>query len=290
MSINKNLIKILKEYKMNDLTLIEKSIIKKFRKEIWNRFIEAVNNYELIEKNDKIAVCISGGKDSFLMAKLLEELQKHGHTEFSLEYIVMNPGYNQKNALKIEENAKLLNLPIKIFNSEIFNVTENCGGNPCYLCARMRRGHLYSYAKELGCNKIALGHHFDDVIETTLMGLLYSGQFNTMLPKLKSQNFEGLELIRPMYCIREKDIISFARYNGLDFIACACALTEKDKNKELESYRKKVKNLISELKKDDPLVDINIFKSVHNVNIDQIIGYKKDGKKYSFLENFKKEN
>ena len=290
MSINKNLIKILKEYKMNDLTLIEKSIIKKFRKEIWNRFIEAVNNYELIEKNDKIAVCISGGKDSFLMAKLLEELQKHGHTEFSLEYIVMNPGYNQKNALKIEENAKLLNLPIKIFNSEIFNVTENCGGNPCYLCARMRRGHLYSYAKELGCNKIALGHHFDDVIETTLMGLLYSGQFNTMLPKLKSQNFEGLELIRPMYCIREKDIISFARYNGLDFIACACALTEKDKNKELESYRKKVKNLISELKKDDPLVDINIFKSVHNVNIDQIIGYKKDGQKYSFLENYKKEN
>ena len=290
MSINKNLIKILKEYKMNDLTLIEKSIIKKFRKEIWNRFIEAVNNYELIEKNDKIAVCISGGKDSFLMAKLLEELQKHGHTEFSLEYIVMNPGYNQENALKIEENAKHLNLPIKIFNSEIFNVTENCGGNPCYLCARMRRGHLYSYAKELGCNKIALGHHFDDVIETTLMGLLYSGQFNTMLPKLKSQNFEGLELIRPMYCIREKDIISFARYNGLDFIACACALTEKDKNKELESYRKKVKNLISELKKDDPLVDINIFKSVHNVNIDQIIGYKKDGKKYSFLENFKKEN
>lgn len=290
MSINKNLIKILKEYKMNDLTLIEKSIIKKFRKEIWNRFIEAVNNYELIEKNDKIAVCISGGKDSFLMAKLLEELQKHGHTEFSLEYIVMNPGYNHENALKIEENAKLLNLPIKIFNSEIFNVTENCGGNPCYLCARMRRGHLYSFAKELGCNKIALGHHFDDVIETTLMGLLYSGQFNTMLPKLKSQNFEGLELIRPMYCIREKDIISFARYNGLDFIACACALTEKDKNKELESYRKKVKNLISELKKDDPLVDINIFKSVHNVNIDQIIGYKKDGKKYSFLENFKKEN
>ena len=290
MSINKNLIKILKEYKMNDLTLIEKSIIKKFRKEIWNRFIEAVNNYELIEKNDKIAVCISGGKDSFLMAKLLEELQKHGHTEFSLEYIVMNPGYNHENALKIEENAKLLNLPIKIFNSEIFNVTENCGGNPCYLCARMRRGHLYSYAKELGCNKIALGHHFDDVIETTLMGLLYSGQFNTMLPKLKSQNFEGLELIRPMYCIREKDIISFARYNSLDFIACACALTEKDKNKELESYRKKVKNLISELKKDDPLVDINIFKSVHNVNIDQIIGYKKDGQKYSFLENYKKEN
>ena len=290
MSINKNLIKILKEYKMNDLTLIEKSIIKKFRKEIWNRFIEAVNNYELIEKNDKIAVCISGGKDSFLMAKLLEELQKHGHTEFSLEYIVMNPGYNQENALKIEENAKHLNLPIKIFNSEIFNVTENCGGNPCYLCARMRRGHLYSFAKELGCNKIALGHHFDDVIETTLMGLLYSGQFNTMLPKLKSQNFEGLELIRPMYCIREKDIISFARYNGLDFIACACALTEKDKNKELESYRKKVKNLISELKKDDPLVDINIFKSVHKVNIDQIIGYKKDGQKYSFLENYKKEN
>ncbi len=275
---------------MNDLTLIEKSIIKKFRKEIWNRFIEAVNNYELIEKNDKIAVCISGGKDSFLMAKLLEELQKHGHTEFSLEYIVMNPGYNHENALKIEENAKHLNLPIKIFNSEIFNVTENCGGNPCYLCARMRRGHLYSFAKELGCNKIALGHHFDDVIETTLMGLLYSGQFNTMLPKLKSQNFEGLELIRPMYCIREKDIISFARYNGLDFIACACALTEKDKNKELESYRKKVKNLISELKKDDPLVDINIFKSVHNVNIDQIIGYKKDGQKHSFLENYKKEN
>ena len=267
-----------------ELDLIEKSLIKRYRKRIWNRFIEAVTTYDLIQKDDKIAVCISGGKDSFLMAKLLEELKKHGHTPFSLEYIVMDPGYNQENADKIYENAKKLNIPIKVFKSDIFEVTERVEGAPCYLCARMRRGCLYSYAQSLGCNKIALGHHFDDAIETTLMGMLYSGQFNTMLPKLKSTNFEGMELIRPLYCVREKDIISWSEFAELSFIACACRLTEGVENKEMQSYRKKVKALIKELKEEDDLVDINIFKAAHNVNIDQIIGYKKDGKKHTFLE------
>lgn len=218
------------------------------------------------------------------MAKLLEELQKHGHTKFELEYIVMNPGYNEENARLIEENAKKLNIPIKVFNSDIFEVTEKVGGSPCYLCARMRRGCLYSYAKSLGCNKIALGHHFDDVIETTLMGMLYSGQFNSMMPKLKSTNFEGMELIRPLYCVREADIIAWANFAELKFIACACKLTEGVENKELTSYRKKVKALIKELKKDDDLVDINIFKSMHNVNLDQIVGFKKGEEKHLFLE------
>ena len=267
-----------------ELELIERSLIKRYRKKIWNKFIEAITTYDLIKENDKIAVCISGGKDSFIMAKLLEELQKHGHTKFELEYIVMNPGYNQENAALIDENAKKLNIPIKVFHSDIFEVTENIGGSPCYLCARMRRGCLYSYAKSLGCNKIALGHHFDDVIETTLMGMLYSGQFNSMLPKLKSTNFEGMELIRPLYCIKESDIIAWANFAELKFIACACKLTEGVVNKELTSYRKKVKALIKELKKEDDLVDINIFKSMHNVNLDQIAGFKYKGKKHSYLE------
>ncbi len=266
---------------------IERSIIKKYRKDIWNKFIEAVTKYKLINKNDKIAVCISGGKDSFLMAKLLEELQKHGHTPFSLEYIVMNPGYNKENSDKIKENAEILKLPVKIFESDIFAVTENMGDNPCYMCARMRRGHLYNYAKSLGCNKIALGHHFNDMIETVLMGMLYSGQFNTMMPKLHSANFEGMELIRPLYCVKEESIISWAKYNNLQFIACACRLTKATAlNGEQSSYRLKVKNLIKELKKDNSLVDINIFKSAHGVNLDQIIEYKKDGVKHSFLENY----
>ncbi len=266
---------------------IERSIIKKFRKPIWNKFIEACKQYDLIAPGDKIAVCISGGKDSFLLAKLLEELKRHGETDFELEFISMDPGYNKQNKDLILKNAGAMGLDIKFFNSDIFNVTENVGGNPCYLCARMRRGYLYSFAKSLGCNKIALGHHFNDVIETILMGMLYSGQLNTMMPKLKSTNFEGMELIRPLYCVKEDDIKAWAKYNKLEFIACACRLTESiEKNLELKSYRKKTKELIKTLKKDDDLIDINIFKSVHNINLNQIIGYKKDGKAHSFLDEY----
>ncbi len=276
---------------MTKKQLIERSIIKKFRKEIWNRFIEAVKTYNLIEDGDKIAVCVSGGKDSFLMALLFAELLRHTEIDFSVKYISMDPGYNEENRKKIEENAKLLGLDLITFKSNIFDVTATSGGNPCYLCARMRRGHLYSFAKELGCNKIALGHHFDDMIETVLMGMLYSGQLNTMMPKLKSTNFPGMELIRPLYCIREEDIIHFAKYNGLEFIACACKLTDSiDKGLELKSYRNKVKNLIKTLKAEDDIVDTNIFKSVHNVNLNQIIGYKLNGKEHTFLDDYNKKD
>ncbi len=271
---------------------IQRSLIKKFRKPIWNRFIEAVVSYDLISEGDKIAVCISGGKDSFLMAKLLEELQLHGHTKFDLEYICMDPGYTPENRAKIEENCKIMNIPIKIFESDIFRAVENITESPCYLCARMRRGHLYSFAKELGCNKIALGHHFNDAIETALMGMLYSGQYQTMMPKLHSTNFKGMELIRPLYCIREDDIKAFARYNNLEFLGCACRFTEALKNaktdidREHTSKRYKCKALIKELKADDDTVDINIFRSFHAVNLDTIIGYKKDKKLHSFLDEY----
>lgn len=264
----------------------EKSIIKTYRSCIWNKFIQAVKNYDLIQDGDRIAVCISGGKDSFLMAKLFAELQKHGKQNFTPVYISMDPGYNRQNREKIEYNAKLLNLDIKYFKSDIFGVTEKVGGNPCYLCARMRRGHLYSFAKENGCNKIALGHHFNDVIETVLMGMLYSGQYATMMPKLKSTNFMGMELIRPLYCIKEDDIKKWAKYNGLEFIACACRLTEKSAAGEMDSYRLKTKNLIARLKKEDPLVDINIFKSAHNVSLDQVIEYKQNGVRHNFRERY----
>ncbi len=264
----------------------EKSIIKTYRSCIWNKFIQAIKNYDLIQDGDRIAVCISGGKDSFLMAKLFCELKKHGKQNFEPVYISMDPGYNKENREKIEYNAKLLQLDIKYFQTDIFGVTEKVAGNPCYLCARMRRGHLYSFAKENGCNKIALGHHFNDVIETTLMGMLYSGQYATMMPKLKSTNFEGMELIRPLYCIKEDDIKKWAKFNGLEFIACACRLTEKAANGEMESYRLKTKNLIAQLKKEDPLVDINIFKSAHNVSLDQVIEYKQNGVRHNFRERY----
>ena len=212
---------------MDRCTEIQRSLIKKFRKSIWNRFIEAVQSYDLISEGDKIAVCISGGKDSFVLAKLMQELKRHGHTEFDLEFICMDPGYSPKNRKKIEQNCELMQIPIKIFESDIFAAVENIEQSPCYLCARMRRGHLYSFAKSLGCNKIALGHHFNDAIETALMGMLYSGQFQTMMPKLHSTNFEGMELIRPLYCVREDDIKAFAVYNNLEFLNCACRFTEK---------------------------------------------------------------
>ena len=267
---------------------IEKSITKKFDKEIWNRFTAALNEYELIKEGDKIAVCISGGKDSMLMAKLFQELKRHNKYPFELEYLLMDPGYSPANRKLIEDNAKILGIPLTIFESDIFESVTHIDKNPCYICARMRRGHLYSKAKELGCNKIALGHHFDDVIETILMGMLYGAQVQTMMPKLPSTNYEGMELIRPMYLIREKDIIHWCDYNDLHFIRCACRFTEKAAESEEESKRLEIKNLIAELKKTNPQVDINIFRSMENVNIDTVIEYKKDGQKHSFLEDYGK--
>lgn len=277
---------------MDRCTEIERSIIKKFRKTIWNRFVEAVQSYQLINEGDKIAVCISGGKDSFLLAKLMQELKIHGHTEFELEFICMDPGYSPENRAKIEENCNLLNIPVKIFESNIFDAVVSIDQSSCYLCARMRRGYLYNFAKEQGCNKIALGHHFNDAIETALMGMLYSGQFQTMMPKLHSTNFEGMELIRPLYCIREDDIKAFARYNRLEFLNCACKFTEKlgsellKNEKEEASKRYKCKELIKELKLDNDMIDINIFRSFHRVNLNTIIGYTKDGKDSSFLDEY----
>ena len=268
---------------------IERSIIKKYRKTIWRGFIKGIQKYDLVKENDKIAVCISGGKDSMLLAKLMQELQKHGKFHFDLKFIVMNPGYSKENLEKIIYNARLLNIPITIFETSIFDIVVDIEQNPCYLCARMRRGHLYSKAKELGCNKIALGHHFDDVIETILMGMIYGGQVQTMMPKLHSQNFEGMELIRPMYMVREEDIIAWAKYHNLEFLRCACRFTENiDYNNEKESgsTRQNIKNLIRNLRKDNPNIEKNIFNSVENVNLSTIIGYHKDGNFYNFLDDY----
>ena len=269
--------------------LIERSIIKRFRKEIWNPFILAVKQYELIKENDKIAVCISGGKDSMLCAKLMQQLQRHSDVPFELVFLVMDPGYNTQNRQRIEENAKLLSIPITIFESNIFDVANSVQKSPCYLCARMRRGHLYAKARELGCNKIALGHHFSDVIETTLIGMFYGSQLQAMLPKLDSTNFEGMELIRPMYCIHEDSIKAWCRYNELEFIQCACRFTEQYKNngnENLMSKRQEVKDLIKELKKTDPNIEHSIFKSIHAVCLDTMPGYKSHGMEHTFLENY----
>ena len=266
---------------MNDE--IERSLITKYRKDIYAKFTKAVREYNLIDENDKIAVCISGGKDSFLLAKLLQELQKHGKVKFDIEFITMNPGYKKENLDKIIYNAKLLNIPIKVFESDIFKVIENIS-SPCYLCARMRRGYLYSKAKELGCNKIALGHHFDDVIETTLLNIFYGAEVKTMLPKLHSANFEGMELIRPLYLIKEKDIISWAKNNNLSFMKCACKVEEK----KLDSKRLEMKELIEVLRKQNKNIDKNIFTSLENVNLEVILGYRKNNEKHSFLEEYDK--
>lgn len=269
--------------------LIERSIIKRFRKEIWNPFILAVKQYELIKENDKIAVCISGGKDSMLCAKLMQQLQRHSDVPFELVFLVMDPGYNTQNRQRIEENAKLLNIPITIFESNIFDVANSVQKSPCYLCARMRRGHLYAKARELGCNKIALGHHFSDVIETTLIGMFYGSQLQAMLPKLHSTNFEGMELIRPMYCIHEDSIKAWCRYNELKFIQCACRFTEQYKNngnENLMSKRQEIKDLIKELKKTNPNIEHSIFKSIHAVCLDTMPGYKSHGMEHTFLENY----
>ena len=275
---------------LTDAQLIERSIIKKFRKEIWNPFIEGVKTYQLVNDGDRIAVCISGGKDSMLMAKLLQQLQRISDTDFELTYLVMNPGYNEENLNRIVENAERLNIPITVFESKIFDVAYGVNeGSPCYLCARMRRGHLYAKAKELGCNKIALGHHFSDVIETTLLGMFYGSQLQAMLPKLHSTNFEGMELIRPMYCVHEEDIIRWCNYNDLHFIQCACRFTEAYKNSADgigNSKRQEIKMLIKELKKTNPDIEHNIFKSIHAVCLDTMPGYKQKGEYHSFIDNY----
>ena len=273
---------------MNDYKEIERSIIKKYRKEIWSKFVKAVKEYELIQPNDKIAVCISGGKDSMLLAKLMQEIQRHGDVPFDLEFLVMDPGYNQTNRELIIQNTKQLNIPITLFDSDIFKIVTKIAKNPCYLCARMRRGCLYNKAQELGCNKIALGHHFDDVIETILMSMIYGGEFKTMPPKLHSTNHKGMELIRPMYYIREKEIISWSKFNKLQFLNCACKFTEMSE-KEKNSKRKEIKNLIKDLNEKNKNTDINIFRSICDVNLETILGYHDDKISKTFLEKYGEE-
>lgn len=271
---------------------VEQSLRKRFKKTIWSKFAKAVNTYELIKPGDHIAVCISGGKDSMLMAKCFQEIKRHNKFEFEVEYLVMDPGYSPENRKVIENNAKKLNVPIKIFESDIFESVYHVDKSPCYLCARMRRGHLYNYAKELGCNKIALGHHYDDVIETILMGMLYGAQVQTMMPKLHSTNFEGMELIRPLYLVREDEIKAWRDYNHLHFIQCACKFTDTCttcNNEENASKRLEIKELIKTLKETNPYVEGNIFKSVENVNLNTVVAYKKDGVKHSFLEHYDKD-
>ncbi len=269
---------------------VELSLQKKFKKEIFSKFCKAINEYELLKENDKVAVCISGGKDSILMAKLFQELTYHNKFKFSLVFLVMDPGYSKLNRELIESNAKLLNIPIEIFNSNIFENVYNVEKSPCYLCARMRRGELYNKAKSLGCNKIALGHHYDDVIETILMGMLYGGQVQTMMPKIRSTNYKGMELIRPMYLIRENDIKKWRDYNNLKFLQCACKFTENNaeyKNDDTTSKRLKVKKLIAELAKADPQIEANIFRSVENVNLSTIIAYKdKQNNRHNFKDEY----
>ena len=271
---------------------VEKSIRKKFRKQIWCKFTKAIREYELVREGDCIAVCISGGKDSMLMAKLFQELKRHNKIPFEVKFLVMDPGYSSANRNIIEENAKKLNVPITIYESNIFESVFHVEKSPCYLCARMRRGHLYHYAQEMGCNKIALGHHYDDVIETILMGMLYGAQMQTMMPKLHSTNFKGMELIRPMYLIREEDVKAWRDYNRLHFLQCACKFTETCttcENEETKSKRLEIKQLISKLKEKNPFVEGNIFKSVENVNLDTIVAYKKDGVKHHFLDTYDEE-
>ena len=269
--------------------LIERSIVKKYRSELWAPFIEAVKRYELISAGDRIAVCISGGKDSMLMAKMMQMLQRFSEVPFELLYLVMDPGYNPANRKKIEDNAAILNIPITVFETNIFAVADRVEESPCYLCARMRRGYLYNNAKIRGCNKIALGHHMNDVIETTVMGMFYSSQLQGMMPKLHSRNFEGMELIRPLYCVREEDIIAWKRYNGLEFLQCACRFTERISESGDgvgDSKRQEVKNLIKALKKENPNIEKSIFNSIHAVCTDTFPGYKSNGVEHSFLEEY----
>ena len=267
---------------------IERSIIKTYHKQLWTPFINALKQYELIAPGDRIAVCISGGKDSMLLAKLMQQLHRHSDVPFELEYLVMDPGYAPANRAKIEENAEILGVPVTIFESDIFAVANGAEKNPCYLCARMRRGALYAKAKELGCNKIALGHHRDDVIETTVMAMFYGAQLQGMMPKLHSTNFPGMELIRPLYCVREEDIVAWAKHNELEFLQCACRFTERTATAghETESKRREVKALIRRLRETNPDLESNIFHAIHAVNLDMFPGWKTKGEKHSFLENY----
>ena len=270
---------------LSKANLIERSIIKKYRTKIWRKFVNAIDQYQLLKENDKIAVCISGGKDSFLMAKCFQELQKRSNIKFELVFLVMNPGYNAQNLQLIKDNADILDIPVTIFDSDIFDVVDQVGGNPCYLCARMRRGYLYKNAQNLGCNKIALAHHMDDVIETILLSMFYGSEYKTMMPKLKSTNYSGMELIRPMYMIREANIIGWTRYNQLQFLRCACKLTEKS-DTEISGKRAEMKALIKSLEKINPNIGLNIFISSHNVNLDTVISYRRHGEKHSFLDGY----
>ena len=265
---------------------IERSINTKFRKTLWNPFIAAVKRYELVREGDRIAVCISGGKDSMLTAKLMQELHRHSDVPFDLRFLVMDPGYNAANRAQIERNAALLRVPVEIFDSDVFAVAGSAEKNACYLCARMRRGFLYSHARDLGCNKIALGHHLDDVIETTLIGMFYGAQLQTMLPKLHSTNFPGMELIRPLYCVRESDVIAWKNYNGLEFLQCACRFTENTASGVVASKRQEVKELLRRLHGTDPNIERSIFNSLHAVCLDTFPGYKTGGRAHSFLERF----
>lgn len=278
---------------------IERSIIKEYRKTIWRPFVKGLQEYEMIQNGDRVAVCISGGKDSMLLAKCLQQLKRQSNTKFELEFIVMNPGYQPENRKLIEENAALMNIPVRIFDSDIFDIVVDVDQSPCYLCARMRRGYLYSHAKELGCNKIALGHHFDDVIETILMGILYGGQINTMMPKLHSTNFSGMELIRPLYFVKEEDILAWRDSNHLHFLQCACRFTEQIAKERAAageavnggdivhtSKRQEMKELIARLRKNSPFIDANIMKSVENINLDACLGYVQKGVRHHFLETY----
>ncbi len=264
----------------------ERSIIKKYRRELWGPFIAALKRYRLVESGDRIAVCISGGKDSMLLAKLMQLLERVSDVPFKPKFLVMDPGYNKENRKRIEDNAALLHIPISVFETNIFDVANNTEKNPCYLCARMRRGYLYRFAKDMGCNKIALGHHFNDVVETTLLGMFYGGQLQGMMPKLRSRNFPGMELIRPMYCIREQDIISWRRYNNLEFIQCACRFTENAACDTGGSKRQEIKALLQNLQKQDPDIEKRIFNSIHSVCLDTFPGYIEGGEEHSFLERY----
>lgn len=275
-----------KKKQLSRVQEIERTIVKTYRKDIWGRFIKAVEKYELINDGDCIAVCVSGGKDSALLAKLIQLYQRYGVKKFEVKFLSMDPGYSEFNRKRVESNAKLLDIPLEIFSTNVFEAVDDTSTSPCFICARMRRGYLYRRAKELGCNKIALGHHYDDVIETILMSMLYGAQVQTMMPKLPSDNVEGMELIRPLYLVREQDVIAWANYNGLEFLRCACSATQNFDNKAFTTKRAEIKNLIATLKETNPLVESNIFGSVENVNLRKIIGYQKDGQRRTFLDDY----
>lgn len=275
-----------KKKQLSRVREIERTIVKTYRKDIWGRFVKAVERYELIKDGDCIAVCVSGGKDSALLAKLIQLYQRYGVKKFEVKFLSMDPGYSEFNRQRVESNARLLDIPLEIFSTNVFEAVDDTSASPCFICARMRRGYLYRRAKELGCNKIALGHHYDDVIETILMSMLYGAQVQTMMPKLPSDNVEGMELIRPLYLVRERDVIAWAGYNGLEFLRCACSATQNPDNKAFTTKRAEIKKLIATLKETNPLVESNIFGSVENVDLRKIIGYRKDGQRRTFLDDY----